>query len=166
MLLDCVAPTIASGPPLVVHLPDEVGFAEPDIAAAFLAVGRTIVLPDDSSNVNAQESLTVRLDGASIVYARRGRREVDRTIDLRASYIARESNGVVAASDRCTYSESDRLRKSALSQIEDPAWPLTDGDGPGRSRFGRILTPVVAAGAVVVSAYLLFALRSESGSDS
>jgi hypothetical protein len=173
MLVDCVAPVLKPGPPLVVNLPDEAGFAEPDIVAAFLSAGRTVVLPDEDEGDSLatprsvrQASLAIQLDEASVTYTRRGRRAVERTVNLRAYYLARDSNDAVSASDRCEYSESDQVRKADIGDIEDQNYPLTVGDGPGRSRLSRILTPVVAAGAVVVSAYLLFALRSESGSDS
>ena len=174
MLLDCVAPELKPGPPLIIDLPDEAGFAAPDIVAAFLDAGRSVVLPDERTRLDSLAapdsetgaSLAIQLDDASVAYTRSGRRVVERTVNLRAHYLARTSNEVVSASDRCEYSESDQVRRADIGNIEDPAFPATVGEGPGRSRLSRILTPVVAAGAVVVSAYLLFALRSESGSDS
>jgi len=170
MIASCLPSGTIQDRQVALTLPDEIAFAGPDAIAA-LAQNNNDVVFGDSTQADGQRRadrlvLEVALDEADVAYARSGRRSVDRTVSLRVRYVLTDASRVVVASDRCTSSETDAIRRSSIDDIENSAYPVTQGDRPAGSTLGRILTPVVTVAATAVATYLLFALRSKSDADS
>jgi hypothetical protein len=91
---------------------------------------------------------------------------LDRTITLRLRYVVSKPDGEIVKSDRCEAQGTDAIKRSIVGEMENELFPITRGTVPGPSGVRRFLGPAVAGAAAVVSAYLLFSLRSESNSGS
>lgn len=142
-------------PPAVV-LDAPVPYLRSALTTAWTAAGRR-VLADTARTAPRAE---VRVEAASVAYARAGRGRLARTVrlGLRTRLVA--PDGTVAYDVPCVETLRDEIAARDRATLEDPAFPETRGSGPPPSRLRRTGEAVLLGGAVVVGTLLLFSLRS------
>ena len=147
--------------------PSEIAFAAVEFASARVARGQTVLIEpslEAAREKDGASTIEMQIDDAGVLYQRRGRRELGRTVRFSARYIIRTPRGAVTTADRCDATHSDVISRADVPSLELEAYPITRGAVPGPGGARRFVAPVVAGAAAAVSAYLLFSLRSDSGS--
>lgn len=167
MLADCVSPEHELPDSLVLVSPEGFAFAQPIVIDALRNRGTTVF--ERSASVSPPSRvpvLTLDVDDAGVSYERDGNRRLRRAIAVRARITVTDASGKVIVAVRCDDTRSDTIPRAALGTVENEAYPVTVGTVPPPGGVSRFVAPAVAATAVVISAYLLFSLRSGSGVDS
>lgn len=165
-VLDCLEGAVATDKVAAVF-PSDISFVGSAFAGARLEHGQTVLIERSIEAARDQDgasTVEMQLDEAGVLYQRRGRRELERTIRFSARYIIRSSSGAVTTADRCDATHADIVSRVDVPALELEAFPVTRGSIPGPGGVRRFVAPVVAGAAAAVSAYLLFSLRSDSGS--
>ena len=168
MVAECVSPNRIPANPVALSIPEDIAFATPDLISAFRAERRSVFATGDLDDGAREPSsrVLVSLDEALVTYERQSRRRLSRTVSVRLRYIVTDPSDEVVDSDRCEASATDVVARSEIHLIENELYPVTEGMIPGPTGVRRLLGPVVAGAAAVVSAYLLFSLRNESNTGS
>ncbi len=119
--------------------------------------------PEDTARQTAEAvALTYFVDDAAVGYEARGRRRIERTLELQLSYLMTDVNARVLTDSTCTLKYEDLIARSDLDAVESESIPLTKGEHPRRGWLRRYAEPIVVAGATAVAVYLFFNVRSDA----
>jgi hypothetical protein len=146
---------------LILHPQDRSWIVQGPIADALMAAGRRGMLKD--GDVTAE--CTVSAMGVRYENSRRdsflGERLVDRIVDLRLeALITDPHSGRIIHSGTYSRSVRDTIPISAIPHLEEGSIPATRGTLPEEGFFTWLAEPLILIGAVAVSIYLLFHVRS------
>ncbi len=100
------------------------------------------------------------LNEVHIDYAKQGRRQITRRINVDVAYQSLGRSGEITNSGTCARNFEDVVLRADVASLENPAIPFSMGTLPRRSWIRRNIEPIVVVAAAGVSTILLFSLRS------
>jgi hypothetical protein len=89
-----------------------------------------------------------------------GSQLVHRSVTLSCTFIASNSEGRVSAASTVVHSMVDTIAQSQIFLVENSPIEMTHGILLGKNLYERLVEPAVILGAVGVSIYLFFTIRS------
>ena len=119
------------------------------------------IIPDASSNKIFYSIENARVDyGKPFRKAFLGSFFAERTITLKGNY-AISIAGEKIRSDTFSFANKDSIYVENLRRLETPSLSFTRGIVPDPPFFSSLVEPIIAIGAIVISIYLLFSVRSK-----
>ncbi len=104
--------------------------------------------------------LAYRIPSHEIHYTPAKGKRLQRSIHLVITYQLLHADGHVLWQELCSRRYTDVIDRQALANIEDPAFPQTQGTRPP-SIWQRYIQPALWIGATAITVYLLFTLRGQ-----
>ena len=128
---------------------------------AFIGTAKRVVLRDGDLSAEC----TISTMSVKYEQCRRsslfGERLVDRIVDLRIQMlVADQRSGRILYSGLYANSSRDTIQVSAITRLEDSSIPVTKGELPQDDFLSTFAEPIILIGAVAVSVFLLFHVRS------
>lgn len=160
MAVECLAPVPDTLRAFGLATPAVPPYLRTALLERWHAEGRTVYLADSAQTTPAYPRLLAATEQLRVVYARAGRHTLRRTATLHLRYTLTAPDGRVLRDGRCERAADDTLARRDKSRVENPAFPETQAPMPPRRWLRRTLEPAVLAATVVLTAYLLFTLRS------
>ncbi len=163
MAVECLAPVPDTLRTFGLATPAVPPYLRTALLERWHAEGRAVYLADSTQATPASSALPRLLaatEQVRVVYARVGRRTLRRTATLHLRYTLTAPDGRVLDDGRCERVAADTLARRDKSRVENPVFPETQAPLPEQGWLRRTLEPAVLAATVVLTAYLLFTLRS------
>lgn len=143
---------------MTLQAPSRLPFLGSALVSALTAEGITVLAVDEAQEPPAAR-LNVDLERAGVTYARDGSGWLTRTVSLALAVRLTGDGREILHDDLCTPAATDRVRRGAIPQLEESAYPETRATVP-LSLWRRAVQPAMITLATAAGTVLFFSLRS------